>query len=68
VQWHNPKEVIAVLLIIGGKIVQRALAQLSGGHAVPVTFSFGWVAYAFSTIVAMVGDGRLMPERHRHGE
>jgi hypothetical protein len=61
-QWHNPKEVTAVLLIIGGEIVQKALAQLTGGRIVPVAFSFGWVAYAFSTIVAMVGEGRLMPE------
>jgi hypothetical protein len=62
VQWHNPKKVIAVVLIIGGEIVQKALAQLSGSLIVPVSFSFGWVAYAFSTIVTMVGDGRLMPE------
>src|SRR5271170_4940945 len=68
VQWHNPKEVIAVLLIIGGEIVQKALAQLSAGrgYIVPVAFSFGWVAYAFSTIVTLVGDGRLMPEPDYH--
>jgi hypothetical protein len=67
-QWHNPKEVIAVLLIIGGEIVQKALAQLSAGrgYIVPVAFSFGWVAYAFSTIVSLVGDCRLMPEPDYH--
>lgn len=68
VQWHNPKEVIAVLLIIGGDIVQKALAQLSAGrgYIIPVAFSFGWVAYAFSTIVTLVGDCRLMPEPDNH--
>ena len=61
-QWHNPAEVIAVLLIIGGDIIQTALAQLTASSVfVPVAFSFGWVAYAFSTIANIVGEGRLMP-------
>jgi hypothetical protein len=61
-QWQNPSDVLSVLLIIGGDIVQKALAQLSGGTFVPVSLSFGWVAYAFTTIISVVGDGRLMPE------
>lgn len=60
-QWRNPTDVLSVLLIIGGDIIQKALAQLSGGTIVPVAFSFGWVAYSFSTVMSVVGDGRLMP-------
>jgi hypothetical protein len=50
-----------VLLIIGGNVIQRALAQLSGGYITPVPFSFGWVAYSFNFMFA-IGDKKLMPE------
>ena len=40
-QWSRPKDVFSVLLILGGDIVGRALAQLAGGWLTPVTFSFG---------------------------
>ena len=60
-QWRNPKDILSLLLIIGGDVVQKALAQLSGGYFVPVTFSFGWVAYSFSALLAVFGDGRIMP-------
>jgi hypothetical protein len=40
-QWKNPGDVFNVLLIIGGDVVARALAQLVGGRLTPVTFSFG---------------------------
>lgn len=40
-QWSHPKDVFSVLLILGGDIVGRALAQLAGGRLTPVTFSFG---------------------------
>jgi hypothetical protein len=60
-QWRNPNDVLSLLLIIGGDVVQKALAQLSGGYFVPVTFSFGWVAYSFSALMAVFGDGRIMP-------
>ncbi|KAI9677621.1 MAG: hypothetical protein M1817_006575 [Caeruleum heppii] len=60
-QWQNPSDVLSILLIIGGEVVQKALAQMSGSSFVVVSFSFGWVAYAFSSIIALVGDGRLMP-------
>lgn len=60
---RNPTDFTAVLLIIGGDIVQKALAQLSGPQwGAPVAFSFGWVAYSFSALASVVGDGRLMPE------
>jgi len=45
-QWHNPSDIFTILLIIGGEVVQIAIAQLCAGpipYLVPVTFSFGWV-------------------------
>lgn len=61
-QWTNPSDVLSVLLIIGGDIVQKALAQTAGGLFTPVCFSFGWVAYSLTALVGIVGDGRLLPE------
>ncbi|PCH39033.1 hypothetical protein WOLCODRAFT_46740, partial [Wolfiporia cocos MD-104 SS10] len=61
-QWQNPKDVLAVLTLIGGDIVQCALAALTSPSLfTPVAFSFGWVAYGFSAILAGIGDKRLMP-------
>jgi hypothetical protein len=71
-QWSNPSDILSVLLIVGGDIVQKAIAQLSGFfiqpfsrspkiYIVPVAFSFGWVAYSFATLLSVVGDMRLMP-------
>jgi len=59
-QWTRPHNVLAVLLVIGGDVVQRALAQLAGSYLTPVPFSFGWVAYSFN-FMFMVGDKKLMP-------
>lgn len=60
-QWQNPNDVLTVLLIIGGDVVQKALAQLSGGYFVPVAFSFGWVSYSISALLVAYGEGTLMP-------
>ncbi|KFA70285.1 hypothetical protein S40285_10739 [Stachybotrys chlorohalonatus IBT 40285] len=60
-QWRNPVGFMSLLTIIGGPVVQSALAQLTGPCFVPICFSFGWVSYAFSTIGPLLGDGRLMP-------
>lgn len=60
-QWSNPGDVLSLLLIIGGDIVQKALAQSTAGRVPPVCFSFGWVAYSFTTLVGVLGDGRLLP-------
>jgi hypothetical protein len=60
-QWTQPTEVFDVLLLLGGDIVNKALAQLSGGVLTPVTFSFGWVSYAITTFLASVGEAKLMP-------
>jgi hypothetical protein len=40
-QWVRPGDVFSVLLILGGDVIARALAQLAGGAFTPVTFSFG---------------------------
>lgn len=43
-QWKNPADVFSILLILGGDVVGRALAQLAGNRITPVTFSFGrWI-------------------------
>jgi hypothetical protein len=60
-QWTNPSDVLSVLLLIGGDIVQKALAQTTGGILTPVCFSFGWVAYSLTALVGLFGDGRLLP-------
>lgn len=60
-QFINPSEVLSVLLIIGGDIVQKAIAQMCGGIITPVAFSFGWVSYAFNSLMSAFGDGVLMP-------
>src|SRR5271169_122998 len=62
-QWTNPGDIFTLLLLIGGDIVQKALAQLVGvrislskkgdGFGIPLTpvaFSFGWAAYAFASL------------------
>lgn len=59
--WVNPTGTISVLLILGGDVVQKALAQLVGGRLTPVSFSFGWVAYAVGAVVSAVGENKLMP-------
>ncbi|KAH8723096.1 hypothetical protein GQ44DRAFT_621333 [Phaeosphaeriaceae sp. PMI808] len=61
-QWHNPGDILSVLLILGPDIVKTAVGQLTGRAIVPVAFSFGWVAYALSALLSTVGDGRLMPD------
>merc|ERR1712093_866825 len=60
-QWENPSDVFSVLLILGGDVVERALAQLAGSPVTPVAFSFGWVAYAVTAVVSAIGENKLMP-------
>ncbi|KAG7088530.1 hypothetical protein E1B28_012513 [Marasmius oreades] len=64
-QWKNPEDILSILMIIGGDIVQSALSQLISSHPrpfTPVAFSFGWVAYSFSAILSAVGSRQLVPE------
>ncbi|KAK9427262.1 hypothetical protein V1505DRAFT_53790 [Lipomyces doorenjongii] len=60
-QWKNPSDVFSVLLILGGDVVARALAQIAGSTVTPVAFSFGWVAYAVTAVVSAIGENKLMP-------
>ncbi len=55
IQWLNPSDILSVLLLLGPDIVQRAVAQLAGRAITPVAFSFGWVAYAASALLAALG-------------
>ncbi|KAJ5982710.1 hypothetical protein N7451_012810 [Penicillium sp. IBT 35674x] len=60
-QWRSPSDIFSVLLILGGDIVGCALAQLAGSRLTPVAFSFGWVAFALTAVVAVIGEKKLMP-------
>ncbi|KAM0438579.1 hypothetical protein ACHAPT_001331 [Fusarium lateritium] len=71
-QWANPGDILTILLLIGGDIVQKAIAQLVGHQVrlpgtrtylsvVPVAFSFGWATYGFSNLLSAVGNMKLMP-------
>jgi len=64
-QWSNPSDIFTILLIIGGDIIQVAVAQLCAGpipYFTPVSFSLGWVAYAVSSMYHAIGENRLMPK------
>ncbi|KAI0185162.1 hypothetical protein EV127DRAFT_464017 [Xylaria flabelliformis] len=60
-QLANPSDVFSVLLILGGDVVARALAQLAGSRITPVAFSFGWVSYAVMAVVHAFSENKLMP-------
>ncbi|KAI1738027.1 hypothetical protein F4680DRAFT_460126 [Xylaria scruposa] len=60
-QWSNPSDVFSVLLILGGDVVGRAVAQLAGSRVTPVAFSFGWVSYAVTAVVHAFGENKLVP-------
>ncbi|KAL0063081.1 hypothetical protein AAF712_009988 [Marasmius tenuissimus] len=63
-QWKNPDDILTVLMIIGD-VVKAALAQLTSSDPrpfTPVAFSFGWVAFSFSTILSVMGSRRLVPD------
>lgn len=40
-QWTHPSDVFSILLLVGGDVILRGLAQLSGSGIVPMAFSFG---------------------------
>lgn len=33
-QWGNPRDILSLLLLVGGDVVQKAIAQLVGQHQV----------------------------------
>ena len=47
-QWTAPGDVFSVLLLLGGDVINRALAQLTGSRFTPVAFSFGELVCAHS--------------------
>lgn len=62
-QWSNPSDLSTILMVIGGDVVQKALAQGTGvWYFTPVCFSFGWVSYAFMALINIIGHGRLLPD------
>lgn len=61
-QWTQPGDVMSLLLILGGDVIQRALAQLAGSDLItPVAFSFGWVTYSINALLGVVGENKLLP-------
>ncbi|PNP43591.1 hypothetical protein TGAMA5MH_04563 [Trichoderma gamsii] len=72
IEWQNPSIILLLLFIIGGDIVQHAIAQLVGLYIqpfrnsprlylTPVAFSFGWVSYAVMSLASVLGDKPLIP-------
>ncbi|KIW68611.1 hypothetical protein PV04_04546 [Phialophora macrospora] len=62
-EWKSPSNyAFTILLLLGGDVVARALAQLAGGRLTPVAFSFGWVSYATSAVNSAIGEHKLMPD------
>ena len=53
---------MSVLMLLGGEVIQKALAQLAGEAITPVAFSFGWVTYSINALLSAVGENRLLPE------
>ncbi|KAK8087411.1 hypothetical protein PG994_002385 [Apiospora phragmitis] len=54
-QWINLSYVSTILMVIGGDVLYT-----------PVCFSFGCVTYAFTTLVNIIRDGRLLPLPDHH--
>jgi hypothetical protein len=62
-EWMSPSNyAFTVLLLVGGDVVSRALAQLAGGRITPVAFSFG-----ISTSLTLSTECEQLTERHRLG-
>lgn len=46
-EWSQPSNyAFTILLLLGGDLINRALAQLAGGVITPVAFSFGTLRYS----------------------
>ncbi|KAL0063700.1 hypothetical protein AAF712_009392 [Marasmius tenuissimus] len=62
-QYIHPQDVFTLLMLVGGDIIQTALVRLvsSSGPVIPIAFSFGWVAYSLSAVLAAIGSHRLAP-------
>lgn len=60
-QWAEPVDIFSLLLLVGGDTITSALAAISGSLLTPVSFSFGWVSYAISSLLTAEGENRVMP-------
>ena len=48
-EWTSPSNyAFTILLLLGGDVIVRALAQLAGGKLTPVAFSFGTVCILYN--------------------
>lgn len=48
-EWSQPSNyAFTILLLLGGDLINRALAQLAGGLITPVAFSFGKLKLHFN--------------------
>jgi hypothetical protein len=61
-QWAHPSDILSVALILGGDIVESALAQLTGDWLTPVPFWFGWMVYSVNALRSAIGEKKLMPQ------
>jgi hypothetical protein len=61
-QWKNSSDTFSLLLLVGGDVIQKAMAQFNGRRYRPIAFSFGWVAYAFSALMFAVGHLKILPD------
>lgn len=49
-EWSQPSNyAFTILLLLGGDLINRALAQLAGGWITPVAFSFGTYLHFVTT-------------------
>ena len=55
-QWKNPSDVLSILFLWGPETIQEAVAQLAGRTITPVSFSFGWAAFAAKALLSVVGN------------
>ncbi|KJK76167.1 hypothetical protein H634G_08573 [Metarhizium anisopliae BRIP 53293] len=67
-QFTNPQGIASILLLIGGDIIQKAIAQLacnappSVPYFTPVIFTYGWVSYAFISVANAFGSADYFPK------
>lgn len=55
-QWESPSNyAFTILLLLGGDVVSRALAQLAGGRITPVAFSFGRFFFCITDSSSLIG-------------
>lgn len=72
--WTSPSNyAFTILLLLGGDVVARALAQLAGGRITPVAFSFGIFNPRFSqnpyitSLLMKVRLGIICDKRNQFG-